>query len=86
MSDFIKWWNHRNKNSEHMLDDINQMSERVCKLAFNAGAAAQIEKDGKITDRLETLAVKWVAAGHHDWAEIKDLIVQRAAIRAHQEK
>ena len=60
MNDFIKWWNARNKNSKHMLDDINQASQRVCKLAFNAGAAAQIEKDAA---RAETFV-------HDDWGKL----------------
>ena len=30
----------------------------------------------QITERLETLAVKWVDASHHDWAEIKNLALK----------
>jgi len=29
-----------------------------------------------ITERLETLAVKWVDASHHDWSEIKNLALK----------
>ncbi len=37
-----------------------------------------------IVERLESLAVKWVDAGHHDWPEIKELIKRMDELTATQ--
>ena len=42
--------------------------------AKNLWLKEQARVRGEITERLSTLAVKWVDAGHHDWPEIKELI------------
>ncbi len=64
----------------------------ICK-HYHVGYCAECSIDGleaenaelkSIVERLESLAVKWVDAGHHDWPEIKELIKRMDELTATQ--
>lgn len=63
---------------EQQLAEAQKQSSRH----IHAYKAVVQERDQlkKITDRLETLAVKWIQSGHHDWQECKDLIQAKEAL------
>ena len=82
MSDdkFMDWFDSYYHEGEWVGMMVDDESARIC---WNAGydkaqtrikeLEAENKRLYKIAERLETLAVKWVDAGHHDWPEIKKL-------------